>query len=125
MVTLAAAFAVLIFSVVFLAALLLLAIFVRKAAEALLTLGELRERTDETDERRATVASARHAVEEIHNTYGGSGDPDEELLRAVQTEAALRNGKPYRVADNENLHAEQDEGPSIEGDSFYVPTTEQ
>jgi hypothetical protein len=122
--TLAATAALIASTVVFLAGLLLLALFVRNAAFALLALGELREKTNETDERRATVAAAREAVEDIRGrgVYGESADAD--LLRAVQAEAAM-NGRPYRTFENEERNVEEPEEPDIPVDSFFVPSREQ
>ena len=122
-VTLAAAAALASFAVIFLAGILLLALFVRNAAFALIALRELREKTDETDERRATVAAAREAVEDIRGAaYGGSTDA--ELLAAVHAEAAM-NGRPYRTTENEQRNVEEPEDPTIPGDTFYVPASEQ
>ena len=124
-VVLAAASALIVFAVVFLAALLLLALFVRNAAFALLALRELREKTSETDERRGVVADAREAVESLRREgYGGS--TDDELLHAVQAEAAM-NGRPYRTYENEHRNASDEEEPiADEGDSpFYVPSSQQ
>jgi hypothetical protein len=119
---LAVAAALACFSIVLVAALILLTVFVRKAADALSTLGELRERTDEAVERRETVAQAREAVEEMRaarEVYGESADAD--LMEAVMAERKL-NGKPFRVEDNERQHADEEQEPSVPGDSFYVPS---
>jgi hypothetical protein len=123
---LAVAFALLVASALFVAGLILLALFVRRAAEALLALRELREQTRETDERRATVDAAREAVEDMRRgAFGSSGDVDADLLAAVRAEAAA-NGRPYRTDENERRNAgddETEEPPEPVG--FYVPATEQ
>lgn len=118
--------ALVVFAVVLLATLPLLALFVRRAAEALLALRDLREQTTETDDRRATVSAARQAVEDMRRqAYGESGAVDEELLATVKAEAAM-NGRPYRVDDNEHRNYDEDDGePSVPADSFYVPASEQ
>lgn len=119
----AAAAALICFGTLFLAGLILLAVFVRQAALALLTIGELRERTDETAERRATVVAARHAVEDVRGAYGGSGEPD--YMAAILAERQA-NGKPFRTAENEQRHPfEEEQEPAVQGDSFYVPAEEQ
>lgn len=123
---LAVAAALAVFAALFLAGLILLALFVRRAAEALLALRDLREQTTETDERRATVSAAREAVEDMRRgTFGGSGDVDDELLHAVRAEAAA-NGRPYRTDENERRNAgdEEIEEP-LETIGFYQPSAQQ
>lgn len=114
------------FGVLFVGGLILLALFVRRAAEALLSLRDLREQTTETDERRATVEAAREAVQDIRRgAYGSSGDVDDDLLRAVHAEAAA-NGRPYRTDENERRNAgdEKIEEP-LEPIGFYQPSGQQ
>ncbi|MGC1760172.1 MAG: hypothetical protein WA742_12525 [Candidatus Cybelea sp.] len=114
------------FGVLFVGGLILLALFVRRAAEALLSLRDLREQTTETDERRATVEAAREAVQDIRRgAFGSSGDVDDDLLRAVHAEAAA-NGRPYRTDENERRNAgdEEIEEP-LEPIGFYQPSGQQ
>lgn len=114
-----------VFAALFLAGLILLALFVRRAAEALLALRDLREQTTETDDRRATVAAAKEAVEDIRRgAFGGSGDVDADLLHAVRAEAAA-NGRPYRTDENERRNAVEDEPEDAESVGFYVPSEQQ
>jgi hypothetical protein len=110
----------------FLAGSILLALFVRQAAIALLALRELREQTIETDERRATVSAAQAAVEDMRRgSFGNSADVDMDLLHAVHAEAAA-NGRPYRVDDNERRnHGEEEEEPPEVPEGFYVPAEQQ
>lgn len=128
--TLVAVAALAVFLVIFLAGLLLLVLFVRNAAFALIAVTELRDKTSEADERKATVAAAREAVDDIRRNgeaFGGSGTLDFDALRSVQAEAAI-NGRPYRVDENErrNVGDEQPEYTDTESVSpFYVPASEQ
>lgn len=120
--------ALLVSAPVFLAGLILLAVFVQKAAHALMAVGDLREHTSERDKRRATVEAAREAVEDVRaygETYGRPADAD--IQEALRVEAAM-NGRPYRTTDNEHRnHAEEEEleDPSVPPDSFFVHTAEQ
>ena len=112
---------------VFLAGLLLLALFVRQAAFALIALREVREQTNEADQRRETVDAAREAVEDVRSfrdTFGGSTDA--QIMDALRMEAEM-NGKPFSAVVNERRNApeEDDTEPSVPSDTFYVPSSEQ
>lgn len=119
------AISILVLGPVYVAGLILLALFVRRAAEALLALRDLREQTTETDDRRATVAAAREAVEDMRRgAFGESGDVDADLLASVRMEAAAA-GRPYRTDDNERRNAGEEIEEPPENDGFYVPASEQ
>ena len=113
---------------VFLAGLLLLALFVRQAAFALIALREVREQTNEADQRRETVDAAREAVEDVRSfrdAFGGSTDA--QIMDALRMEAEM-NGKPFSTVVNEQRNAPEEEPlfePSVPSDTFYVPSSEQ
>jgi hypothetical protein len=118
--------AILIAVPLYLAGLILLTLFVRQAAFALMALRDLREQTIETDERRATVSAAQAAVEDMRRgSFGNSADVDMDLLHAVHAEAAA-NGRPYRVDDNERRNNGEEEPEEVEAPGgFYVPAEQQ
>lgn len=123
---LAAAAALCVFAVIFLAGLLLLSLFVRNAAIALVALSDLGEHTLEKKRRREVVDAAEEAVEDIRRRadYHGDSGIDEDLMAGVMAERAM-NGKSFRVEDNERSHYDEQPEPEIDGDSFFVPAEEQ